>query len=161
MNEYVIADEPRPGLQQKFIVNPILPLFYFMFGVSLLAWIWLAFNSQAMGSGRKTREWLVLAAGLLGAVLLSLVALYLVNAGVVPAVYAKYLIQMVLVWKIFITYWVVMLQYPCHELYLYLHPDQSKNNIGVVIFMALIFLSYNSSSVQSLEFPLWLKIALG
>src|SRR5690606_18988422 len=84
MSDYIISDEPTPGLQQRFVVNPMLPLFYFMFGTTLVAWGWLAFNAYAMGSGKRVREWGILAFGAVMSVIITLGIFFLVTADVFP-----------------------------------------------------------------------------
>ena len=53
---YTLADEPQPSGLQHLVVNPLWPLFGFMFGGAWLAFPWYVFNGFAMGSPTRKRE---------------------------------------------------------------------------------------------------------
>jgi len=161
MSDYIISDEPTPGLQQRFVVNPMLPLFYFMFGTTLVAWGWLAFNAYAMGSGKRVREWGILAFGAVMSVIITLGIFFLVTADVFPDIYDKYVVQCILLWKLAITYWVVIIQFSSFGLYEYLNPQHGKNSHGLVFFFVLMFLSFRGTGALAEQVPMLFRIALG
>ncbi|MEM7247983.1 MAG: hypothetical protein AAF533_21795 [Acidobacteriota bacterium] len=53
---YRIADEPRPGPLDAWVVAPHWPLLSLMLAGPWLAWPWALFNSWAMGSPTKWKE---------------------------------------------------------------------------------------------------------
>lgn len=65
-SRYAIPDEPRPGAQERWIVDPMWPLFAQMLGGSWLALPWFVFNGIALGSPTRRREWLLAGASLAG-----------------------------------------------------------------------------------------------
>lgn len=72
MAEYIIIDEPKPGLQQRFIVDPtaiflvsiLLPLLFTppLLGQYWMPFVWLMFNGYLLGSPTFKSE-LMLAIG--------------------------------------------------------------------------------------------------
>ncbi|WP_308364894.1 MULTISPECIES: hypothetical protein [unclassified Microbulbifer] len=63
---YQIIDEPKPGRLSRFTVDPMWPLFAFMFGGPFISWAWSLFNSFALGSPSRNREIIAVSLGLLG-----------------------------------------------------------------------------------------------
>lgn len=63
---YQIIDEPSPGKLSRFTVDPMWPLFAFMFGGPFISWAWSLFNSFALGSPSRKREIIAVCLGLLG-----------------------------------------------------------------------------------------------
>ncbi len=69
---YRIPDEPRPSSQEALIVDPLWPLFAQMLVGSWLALPWFAANALFMGSPTRAREWLLVAASVVGSLALLL-----------------------------------------------------------------------------------------
>lgn len=63
---YTIPDEPLPGAMERWVVDPMWPLFAQMLGGSWLALPWFVFNGIALGSPDRRREWVLAAVSLLG-----------------------------------------------------------------------------------------------
>jgi len=62
---YQIIDEPSPGKLSRFTVDPMWPLFAFMFGGPFISWAWSLFNGFALGSPSRGREALAVLLGVL------------------------------------------------------------------------------------------------
>ncbi|MCW8891373.1 MAG: hypothetical protein OQL20_12005 [Sedimenticola sp.] len=135
---YRITDEPAPGAMSALVVNPLWPFIAVMFGGVWLSWSWFALNGVAVGSPSKNKEWMLIAGGLLGAVMLMLGLMYLADSGLVEQVYLKYLFLILVVWKLGITYALYALQSHTIELYEY-YGGTIKN--GVLVVVASFFVS--------------------
>ena len=118
-SSYRIIDEPAPGALSKYVVDPLWPLLGFMLLGSWLSIPWYIFNGVAMGSPTLRREifWCVISiAGSVGIVMV-LDAYYSLdhdNTGQL-----KYLLLVLLVWKLGVSYVLYMLQSHTFELYRY------------------------------------------
>lgn len=64
---YQIPDEPRPGGLVRYAVDPMWPLLTVMLAGHGFGGLWFIFNSHALGSPHKLRDWALA----LGAILLS------------------------------------------------------------------------------------------
>lgn len=73
---YQIIDEPSPGTLSRFTVDPMWPLFAFMFGGPFISWAWSLFNGFALGSPSRGREAIAVGLGVLAyfAVLIGMAA---------------------------------------------------------------------------------------
>lgn len=69
---YHIPDEPRPSGLVRYAVDPMWPLLSVMLAGHGIGGLWFIFNSHALGSPHKLRDW---ALGL-GAILLSTILLF-------------------------------------------------------------------------------------
>jgi hypothetical protein len=114
---YRIADEPLPSRLERFAVNPIWPLFAFMFGGALIGWAWTVLNGFALGSPTRRREAGVVAGGLLGIVVITLVIGYLAGTGVLPREKIPHALLVVVLWKLAISYWLFFMQSRTFELF--------------------------------------------
>ena len=101
---YRIPDEPRPGALARVAVNPVWPLFALMVGGTWLSWTWFVVNGFALGSPNRFRELFLAIAGLFGSGALLLGLSVLLDQGFLPQGSAPYLLTILLVWKIGISY---------------------------------------------------------
>lgn len=60
MKPYQLIDEPQKSFLSKATVNPMWPLFSFMFGGALISWLWYAINSCALNSSNRNKELLII-----------------------------------------------------------------------------------------------------
>lgn len=112
---YRIADEPRPSGLAHLVVNPVWPLLAVMFGGVLLSWPWFLFNAQAVGSPTRRREALWVVGGLAGSVV---ILLCIIQVGeLVGTLGTSYLLVGLTVWKLFVSYWLYILQSRSFHLY--------------------------------------------
>jgi hypothetical protein len=114
---YKISDEPTPGYLSSFAVNPVWPFVAIMFSGVWLSWSWFIFNSIAVGSPTKRIEWLLIGGGLIGGASIIFAISMVVQNGWVPESYLKYLMIILIVWKLGVTYALYYLQNHTIELY--------------------------------------------
>jgi hypothetical protein len=107
---YRIQDEPSPSGLSHLVVNPVWPMLAAMLAGAWLALPWFAFNSFALGSATRRREW-VLAGVALPITFLLLLGLGLLRKqGVVPEGAMPYLGVSLTVWKLTVAYLLLTLQ---------------------------------------------------
>jgi hypothetical protein len=116
---YRILDEPRPGRLAQLAVDPMWPLFGFMFGGAAFAWAWFVVNGLALGSPTQRREGALVAAGVAGVFALGLGLFWLIGAGHLPQGGVAYALLAVTVWKLGVSYWLYTLQSRSFDLYEY------------------------------------------
>jgi hypothetical protein len=80
---YHIPDEPRPGRLGQLVVRPSGPLLAMMLCGGWLAWPWFALNAIALGSPTRRKELALCAAAVVGTAALAVIALALIDAGVI------------------------------------------------------------------------------
>ena len=140
--EYLLADEPRPGALERIVVRPMWPLLGSMLGLTALGWGWFLLNGIGMGSPTRRAElgWVV--AGVVGGYLILLGALAAVGtmgeAGSQPLELFPYMMVGLLVWKLFVSYRLQLLQGRVYEVYLYYSGDERSGMVAVIAF----YLSY-------------------
>lgn len=133
---YRIADEPTPGSLERFVVNPIWPLFGLMLGGGWLAFPWYVFNGVALGSATLKREILLAVAAFAGAALLALAALALLGTRIVPPEHASYLGLLPVAWKLGLGY--ALLNTQRRSFALWEHYGGSPRNASLVLVAAFI-----------------------
>lgn len=108
---YHIPDEPRPGGLSHITVNPFWPLLCVMFAGAGVSWTWFVLNGIAMGSPTRKRELGIAIGGLAGnlALLLGVLGSY-DRLGIDGQLALPYLLLVVVVWKIGVSYVLYMLQ---------------------------------------------------
>jgi hypothetical protein len=116
---YRIIDEPQPGPLARVVVDPMWPLFGFMFGGAWLGWIWYIVNGLAVGSPTRKKEIALVVLGIVGSVALALLFGWLVTASILPASLTWAAILVITLWKLGVTYWLYELQRRSFELYRY------------------------------------------
>jgi hypothetical protein len=109
-----------------------------MFGGAWLSWGWFAINGIAVGSPTKRLEWSIIAGGLLVCVFLIFGITAVVDNEWIGDAYTKYLVLVIVAWKLGITYALYFLQDHTIELYEY-YGGSVKN--GVYVILAAFFVS--------------------
>jgi hypothetical protein len=117
---YRIEDEPRPGALAKFAVSPFWPLLGLMMGGLWLGLPWFVLNSIAVGSPNRVKEWIWVAVGAVGSLIIGLILINLVQAGYLGSdSRVQYALLVLVVWKLSIGYVLFNLQNATIELYQY------------------------------------------
>ncbi|MGN7743972.1 hypothetical protein ACTJKT_28835 [Pseudomonas sp. 22526] len=117
---YRIEDEPRPGALARFAVSPFWPLLALMMGGLWLGLPWFVLNSVAVGSPTRVREWIWVAVGVVGSVIIGLALISLLNNGYLSTqAQIQYALLVLVVWKLSIGYVLFTLQNATIELYQY------------------------------------------
>ena len=131
---YRIEDEPRPGGLAHLAVRPLWPLFVVMFGGALWSWTWFVVNAFAIGSPTRRREIAWAIGGLVGNVVLVAGVFALIDQGVIEVLGARYALVGVTVWKLAVSYRLVLLQSRTFDLFE--HYGGKVRNGMAVVFLA-------------------------
>lgn len=139
---YVIADEPTPGVLERFAVNPVFPLLATMMTTTLFGMGWFVLNSFALGSTRKGRELAYAFAGVFGYAGL-IVGLGVVHSmGLIEDSTQHYAAQFVLAWKLLFAYWIQSSQSVSFELFEHYGGKPARGFIAfVAAFVLRIFVA--------------------
>ena len=135
---YKIADEPAPGAMAHLAVNPLWPFIAVMFGGVWLSWSWFLFNGVAVGSPTRRREWLLVVGGLVVCAVLVAALSIVVSRGMIAEQYVKYLMLLLVVWKLGVTYVLYSLQ--GHSIAIYEYYGGVLRN-GIYVIIAAFFIS--------------------
>jgi hypothetical protein len=135
---YHIPDEPRPGGLAQITVNPFWPLLCVMLFGAGLSWTWFVLNGIAMGSPTRKREIGIVIGGLLGNLLLLLgVSATYGLLGVNREVAVPYLLLVVVVWKLGVSYVLYTLQSGSFGIYEY-YDGAVQNGLPGLILAYLV-----------------------
>ena len=114
---YVIPDEPRATGLSRWTVDPMWPMFGLMLGGLWLALPWFVFNGLALGTPTRHREWLALAAGLVGAIAMTLGVAHAASTGWIAGVEIRLALLSVVAVKLAMGYAVYVMQSRSFELW--------------------------------------------
>ena len=151
---YRLPDEPAPGKLQQLAVNPLWPLLGVMFCGSWLAFPWFAINGFALGSATRIRELIIAVSYFLGACLVVVFLSYCVAMEWLPEEYLKYALQILVLWKLGLAYWLFFLQPTALQLYKYIG-GTVRNGVLLLVFAA-IFLRERVLALS--DFGLWILV---
>jgi hypothetical protein len=127
----------RVGAAKVPVVNPLWPLFAFMFAGVWIAWPWFLLNEALMKSDDLARQCKVVLVGLLGSLVLSVVLLYLLGIEALDLRQAKYAMIGLLAWKLGIAYTLQARQDKTFSLWQYFG-GTPRNGAYVAIFGFLV-----------------------
>jgi hypothetical protein len=115
-------------------VNPFWPLLCMMFVGAGLSWAWFVVNGIAMGSPTRKRELALAIGGLLGnaALLIGVSGTYQ-NLGIDGEMALPYLLLIVVVWKIAVSYVLYMLQASSFGIYEYYGGAVQNGWFGLIL----------------------------
>jgi hypothetical protein len=136
MPPYRLADEPQPGTMARLAVRPLWPLLGVMFAGPWLSWPWFVFNAFAVGSPTRTRELRMAAVGLVGSAVLVAALSMLFSRQVIDGGSLRYLMTVVILWQLAITYSLYTLQARTFGIYEY-YGGAVQNGLPV-LFVAFI-----------------------
>lgn len=109
-SSYRLPDEPRPSGLVRFSVNPVWPLLAVMLAGPWLSWTWFVFNAWALGSASRVRESVYAVGGFVGGFALYVLILVLLAGFSLPEGWGPYLVTLLTIWKIGVSYAIVRLQ---------------------------------------------------
>ena len=145
---YHIPDEPRPGGLAHVTVNPFWPMLCVMFVGAGMSWTWFVLNGIAMGSPTRKREMGIAIGGLVGNLVLLLGVLGTFDRlGFDGELTLPYLLLVVVVWKLAISYVLYMLQAGSFGIYEYYGGTVQNGWIGLI----LAYLAWNMLLVPALK----------
>ena len=134
---YTIIDEPRPGALSHLSVAPYWILLAGALGGSFLAYPWFVVNSFAIGSARRAREVAMVIAGVVGAVALSLLILWLRRWGITDGPNFKYAFVTLILFRLSFFYMLQLSQARSFELYQHFG-GRARNGLPLVIVGAVV-----------------------
>ena len=145
---YHIPDEPRPGGLAHVTVNPFWPLLCVMFVGAGMSWTWFALNGIAMGSPTRKRELALAVGGLFGNLVL-LIGVWgnYDRLGIDGELILPYLLLVVLVWKLGVSYVLYMMQAGSFGIYEYYGGNVQNGWIGLI----LAYFAWNMLLVPALK----------
>ncbi|WPO00581.1 hypothetical protein [Pseudomonas sp. MUP55] len=150
---YRIEDEPRPGALAKWAVSPLWPLLGLMLGGAWLGLPWFVFNSIAIGSPTRVREWLLAGVALVGSVLIGFVLLQLVGGGYLQTqAQIQYALLVLVVWKLLLGYVLYMQQNATIEIYQYYGGELSRFGLPLALIGGFVL---KGMVVKWLPYTLW------
>ncbi|MDE1464005.1 hypothetical protein [Spartinivicinus poritis] len=144
---YTIPDEPTPTAQAKLAVRPMWPLFALMFVNTGISWLWFLANGFFQGSPYLKKEigWIIV--GLLGSTLAVFAIIAAFSQGIIDNTTIPYLLIVLTVWKLAISYKVFELQNRSFELFEYYQETISN---GAIPFIAMVIVFQQFSLLQLL-----------
>jgi hypothetical protein len=138
-NSYAIADEPQPGSLAQYAVNPFWPLVAFMFAGVWASWTWFLFNGYVVGSPTFRKECRMVLMGLCGTLVFffggSAVIGSLVDSAADVKKYSPYLLSILLLWKLWISYLLMHEQGRTFEIFEH-YGGKVRNGVFAVIAAA-------------------------
>ncbi|MGY2289465.1 hypothetical protein ACW9H6_07160 [Pseudomonas sp. SDO528_S397] len=150
---YRIEDEPRPGAWAKFAVSPFWPLLGLMLGGAWLGLPWFMFNSIAVGSPTRVREWTLAAVALVGSLVIGYGLIQLVGSGVIQSqAQVQYALLVLVVWKLSIGYLLYMQQNETIEIYQYYGGELSRFGLPLALIGGFVL---KGAVVKWLPYTLW------
>ncbi|NML43924.1 hypothetical protein HHL11_09200 [Ramlibacter sp. G-1-2-2] len=150
---YRIVDEPAPSRWTHIAVDPIWPLFGFMFGGTWLAWPWFVVNGHAVGSPTRWRETALVALGFLGSFGLLFLVFWALAEGYLGRSDAWWALLVVTLWKMGVSYGLFVLQRRTFELYAWFG-GRVRN--GILVVAAAFFL--RDKLLALLPHGIWLLV---
>lgn len=137
MADYQIIDERAESRLAGLVVNPLWIVLGTMLGGVWLGWPWFVVNSLAVGSMHRTRELVTVFVGFAVTVLLTMLGLWSVTQGHLDSVSLPYAGLALVVWKLGVSYLLLLWQSPGYELAVYFR-GRSRN--GAVLAFAGLFI---------------------
>ena len=134
---YRLPDEPLPSGFSRFAVDPMWPLVALMLAGSGVGLAWFAFNSVALGSPTRTREWLYVLVAMAGSAVLLLVLGVAASQAWLDPQQLRYAALSLLALKITLAYMIYMLQLRPHELWTY-HGGETANGLPALVLLGLL-----------------------
>ena len=133
---YRLPDEPIPGGLSRYAVDPMWPLLALMLAGNAFGLAWFAFNSVALGSPSRNREWMYVALNLLGSAALVLLLAMASSNGWLDASALRYAGLSLIALKLMCGYSIYLSQQRSCELWEHFG-GKPANGLPVVILLAL------------------------
>ncbi|MFK3795194.1 MULTISPECIES: hypothetical protein [unclassified Pseudomonas] len=150
---YRIEDEPRPGPLAKWAVSPFWPLLGMMLGGAWLGLPWFVFNSIAVGSPTRVREWCLAGAALVGSVIIGWALMQLAGSGYLATqAQVQYALLVLVVWKLTIGYLLYMQQNQTIEIYQYYGGELNRFGLPLALIGGFVL---KGAVVKFLPYTLW------
>jgi hypothetical protein len=138
---YRLPDEPRPSGLSRYAVDPMWPMLALMLAGNALGLAWFAFNSAALGSPTRGREWLCIGASLATTVALLFLLGALRHSGALDPLALRYAFLSVITAKLAFGYVLYLMQQRCFELWEHYGGQARK---GVILLIPLTLFSHRA-----------------
>jgi hypothetical protein len=150
---YALPDDPRPGRTLP-VVHPMFPLLAMMLGGAGVAWVWFAFNAFAMGSPKRKRDLAAVIGAFVGTLVALVGVIVVADALALPDGSLPYLVLVVTVWKLGVSYALFNAQAAPFALYQW-YGGQVRNGV-----LGLVGLAFLARSFED-ELPGLVKVVVG
>lgn len=154
---YRLPDEPLPSGLARYAVDPLWPLLTLMLGGNGFGLAWFVFNSLALGSPTRGREWACAAGSLIGSAALVYVLAVMGGNGWLQGSELRYAALSILALKLAFGYALYLMQARCFEIWEH-NGGSAKNGLPVMLLVAVIGRGAAAGGLDAL--PVWLKVAL-
>lgn len=134
---YRLPDEPRPSGLSRYAVDPLWPLLTLMLAGGGFGLAWFAFNTAALGSPTRGREWGCVALSVVGTVLLALAIAALLHNGWLLPEHRPYAFLSILLLKIGVAYALYLMQQRCFEIWEH-YGGVARNGMPLMILLAVV-----------------------
>ncbi|ALN64055.1 putative membrane protein [Lysobacter antibioticus] len=152
---YRLPDEPLPSGLSRYAVDPVWPLLSVMLAGSGFGLLWFGFNSLAIGSPTRRREWLCIGLSALGSPLLLFALLLCEQNGWLQGAQLRYAFLSILLLKLGMAYAVYLMQQRCFEIWEY-YGGQPRNGLPLTILLAVV----GRGALGAVQLPALLSVIL-
>lgn len=134
---YRLPDEPLPSGLSRYAVDPLWPLLTLMLAGGGFGLLWFAFNTAALGSPTRWREWGCVALSLIGGPVLAVTIYAAEQYGWLSASLLPYAMLSTLLLKLGVAYALYLMQQRCFEIWEY-YGGQARNGLFLMILLAVV-----------------------
>jgi hypothetical protein len=152
---YRLPDEPLPSGWSRYAVDPLWPLLTLMLAGGGFGLLWFAFNSAALGSPTRWREWGCIAVSVIGGPLLALAIYAGEYHDLLSPAQAPYAMLSILLLKLGVAYALYLMQQRCFEIWEY-YGGQARNGLPLMILLAVV----GRGALDMSQWPPMLKLVL-
>ncbi|BAV97127.1 hypothetical protein [Lysobacter enzymogenes] len=134
---YRLPDEPLPSGLSRYATDPLWPLLTLMLAGGGFGLAWFAFNSAALGSPTRGREWGCIALSALGSPALVFAVTAAVGFGALAPTLAPYALLSVLALKVAVAYALYLMQQHTFEVWEH-YGGQPRNGLPLMLLLAVV-----------------------
>lgn len=134
---YRLPDEPLPSGLARYATDPLWPLLTLMLAGGGFGLAWFGFNSAALGSPTRWREWGCIALSVFGAPALVVAVTVAVGAGWLSPAAAQYALLSVLALKVAVAYALYLMQQRTFDIWEH-YGGEPRNGLPLTILLAVV-----------------------
>ncbi len=134
---YRLPDEPMPSGLSRYAVDPLWPLLTLMLAGNIFGLAWFLFNSLALGSPTRAREWIWAGSSLVGSLLLLLLLQQGQANGWIQDSELRYANLSVIILKMGVGYALYLMQSRCFEIWEHFGGQPRNGAIPTIAFTLL------------------------
>lgn len=153
---YRLPDEPLPSGLSRYVVDPMWPLLALMFGGNFFGLSWFTFNSFALGTQNRRRDFAIISLSIAGIMLLAFgIGVARANAWLDEPSMGYALLSLVVL-KLGCAYALYMRQLTFFEVWEY-YGGHARN--GFPIMIAIAYFGHNLLKVAAVPELLWIALS--